>query len=156
MPSDTTPTPPSHDDPDGDRWFADRVDINETLACGCRNFDPQHTCAAAGLALAWRREEYANRAETLVGPQDAANADVLCAVAGERMRQWVKHPDATLDLPGLDDPARFVVLAEEVGEVARALTYDEGDPSDLARELVQVAALALAWLDGIDDREGIA
>jgi NTP pyrophosphatase (non-canonical NTP hydrolase) len=56
------------------------------------------------------------------------------------------------------------VLTEEVGEVAHELTYDaryeaelrkDDDPSvtrrrALRKELVQVAAMATAWIDAID------
>ncbi len=45
----------------------------------------------------------------------------------------------------LDDLKKYVVLAEEVGEVARALTYDEGNKDDLKKELLQVAAMAGMW-----------
>jgi NTP pyrophosphatase (non-canonical NTP hydrolase) len=39
----------------------------------------------------------------------------------------------------------YIILAEEVGEVARALTYDEGDESNLYAELIQVAAVSVAF-----------
>lgn len=47
---------------------------------------------------------------------------------------------------------KFIILMEEIGEVAHLLTYD-GNPGDFAtqrenlrRELIQVAAMAVAWL----------
>lgn len=40
---------------------------------------------------------------------------------------------------------KFVILVEEIGEVARAMTYDEGDDEELREELLQVAAMAYAW-----------
>lgn len=40
------------------------------------------------------------------------------------------------------------VLAEEVGEVARAVLDQEGEERT-ARELIQVAAVAVAWLESI-------
>jgi hypothetical protein len=63
------------------------------------------------------------------------------------------------DMPG-GDATRFAVLGEEVGEVARAhleagydLTGRLGDV-ELRAELVQVAAVAVAWVEAIDARTG--
>jgi len=47
----------------------------------------------------------------------------------------------------VDDTVKAAVLAEECGEVARAV-LDE-NPDDLRRELVQVAAVAIAWLEAL-------
>lgn len=47
----------------------------------------------------------------------------------------------------------FIILAEEFGEVARALTYDEGDKVNLRAELIQTAAMAVAMVIGHDLRE---
>jgi hypothetical protein len=46
------------------------------------------------------------------------------------------------------DPMRLTVLVEEVGEVARAVL--EGDTASLRAELVQVAAVAVAWIEALD------
>jgi NTP pyrophosphatase (non-canonical NTP hydrolase) len=46
----------------------------------------------------------------------------------------------------ISDDRRLRVLVEEVGEVARAL---EEDDSQLPVELVQVAAVAVAWLEAL-------
>lgn len=48
-----------------------------------------------------------------------------------------------------------VILGEEVGEVSNALLegrlYEEGTTSlDLEKELTQVAAVAIAWLESLD------
>lgn len=63
------------------------------------------------------------------------------------------------------DLARFAVLGEEVGEVARALLergfvpkhlVGEVDPigdPELRAEIVQVAAVAVAWVEAIDARQ---
>jgi len=62
----------------------------------------------------------------------------------------VKHPGMTLDCDGPTDENRFYALAEEVGEVAASLTYDNaqgtGHGADTVAEVTQVGALALAWL----------
>ena len=61
-----------------------------------------------------------------------------------------KHPGMTLDSDGHTNESRFYALAEEVGEVAAALTYDNaqdtGHNANLISEVIQVGGLALAWL----------
>jgi NTP pyrophosphatase (non-canonical NTP hydrolase) len=62
------------------------------------------------------------------------------------------------------DGERFCVLGEEVGEVARAIlerAYGDGSPvlvetweQRLRDELVQVAAVSVAWIEAIDTRGG--
>ena len=63
--------------------------------------------------------------------------------------------------PEMTHAERLAVLVEEVGEVARALLEQGHLPNeqshdlhgaDLRHELVQVAAVALAWLEAIDDK----
>lgn len=44
---------------------------------------------------------------------------------------------------------KVAVLAEECGEVAQAVLKD--DRANLRTELVQVAAVAVAWLESFDD-----
>lgn len=43
------------------------------------------------------------------------------------------------------------VLIEEVGELARAM--NEADEANFKEELVQVAAVAIAWLAGIEEKD---
>jgi hypothetical protein len=52
------------------------------------------------------------------------------------------------------DPMRYLVLGEEFGEVARAMLEDDGD-EHLRAELIQVAAVAVAWAEAIDARRDI-
>lgn len=67
----------------------------------------------------------------------------LADVASERMRQDRKWgPSASRPVPSLR------ILIEEVGEVAKAM-QDETD-DELRAELVQVAAVAVAMVEGID------
>jgi NTP pyrophosphatase (non-canonical NTP hydrolase) len=56
--------------------------------------------------------------------------------------------------PELSSGEKLAVLAEEVGEVARALLEASGEVSDvhgqkLRDELIQVAAVAMAWAEGL-------
>lgn len=55
------------------------------------------------------------------------------------------YQDGLHDNTGLDDGKWLAVLLEEVGEVAKALL--EGDDLGMNAELVQVAAVAVAWLE---------
>lgn len=69
-------------------------------------------------------------------------------IEAERKRQddkwgWVGS-EGTI-LPGDDPHAKVSVLLEEVGEVAKALLED--DQPGLDEELIQVAAVCLAWLE---------
>lgn len=68
----------------------------------------------------------------------------------EYERAAKKHPGMTLDSDKHTNESRFYALAEEVGEVCAALTYDNkeatGHNSDLISEVTQVGGLAIAWL----------
>lgn len=80
----------------------------------------------------------------------------------ERMRAHLKHkdkPGGSMEMHDFDDPDWFSVLTEEVGEVARVindyrhgLLTDDQRMAELRSELVQVAAMAVAWIDAIDAR----
>jgi len=76
--------------------------------------------------------------------------DPATAFVAEWERAAAKHPGMTLDADGHADETRFYALAEEVGEVAASLTYDNaqgtGHGADTIAEVTQVGALALAWL----------
>ena len=83
--------------------------------------------------------------------------DPAAAFVAEWERAANKHPGMTLDCDGPTDENRFYALAEEVGEVCAALTYDNkadtGHNADLISEVTQVGALALAWLTRYQDGE---
>ncbi len=77
----------------------------------------------------------------------------------ERLTAHAKHDDkgGSMERKDWDDPAWLAVLVEEVGEVARALCdmrHLADEPSQLKRqlasELVQVAAMACAWLEAVE------
>ena len=83
--------------------------------------------------------------------------DPATAFVAEYERAAIKHPGMTLDADGPTDESRFYALAEEVGEVAASLTYDNaqgaGHGADTIAEVTQVGALALAWLTRYQDGE---
>ena len=78
--------------------------------------------------------------------------EALDAIRAERDRQtrlWAApHAHGQGDCSSVSVPlmVKVAVLAEECGEVARAAL--DGDPEQMATELVQVAAVALAILEG--------
>lgn len=99
--------------------------------------------------------------------QDRRVREALAEIVRERRRQEQKgrvRRAAGVDWRSCADPemaggdgTRYLVLGEEVGEVANASlegTYGSlEDPDEhLAEELVQVAAVALAWLEAIAAR----
>ena len=95
--------------------------------------------------------------------------EVLGKVLDERIRQEEKwgeqnHPDGTYSHPAIASAAKAAqrvceqaaregsltwmqILEEEVAEVAA-----ETDPEKLIQELVQVAAVAVAWIEAVQRR----
>lgn len=77
--------------------------------------------------------------------------EIFDRVRKERARQFAKF--GTRDIRGLASKAPLVALAvlmEEVGEVAKSL-IDSSDMTVDREELVQVAAVAIGWLEGLAD-----
>jgi NTP pyrophosphatase (non-canonical NTP hydrolase) len=87
-------------------------------------------------------------------------ACALAAVAAERERVVRLH--AHHRLPGVDcanplarHSAKLAVLVEEVGEVAQQInegTISTKSRNHLRTELIQVAAVAVAWAESLDER----
>lgn len=76
----------------------------------------------------------------------------ISSVQAEMVSAIAKHGvDKTPLNSTMSNETKLVVLVEEVGEVARAMTYDNGGDKDaLVRELIQVSAMALAWAQSLD------
>lgn len=90
--------------------------------------------------------------------------NVLSDIYNERMRQEKLKAEGRFSATcadNLTDVERYVILSREAGEVARALriTCDRRpellklDRVALRVELIQVAAVAMCWAEGLD-REG--
>lgn len=90
---------------------------------------------------------------------------VLSEVRYERHRQEQLKAEGrfehTLADPEMSETYKMACILEEIGEVARNLLaraslVTDGDASDkaLRKELIQVAALTVAWLEGETDTEG--
>lgn len=85
--------------------------------------------------------------------------DVFDDIARERNRQEELKRAGRFAHSCADDemthPNRFVVLGEEFGEVAGAVAQTTGiandrTTADLRKELLHVAAVAVAWLESFD------
>lgn len=84
------------------------------------------------------------------------HTDAIGAVIAERARQEVLWPGTTC-AGQLSHGAKLAILLEEVGEVAHELTeamnatgfMEEADIDKLRTELVQVAAVAVAWVESL-------
>lgn len=77
----------------------------------------------------------------------------LDAVQAESLRAHLKHGDKSLLNPDMSMVEKLAALVEEVGEVARALTYDaRTDQDHLVKELIQVASVALTWVESIEGK----
>lgn len=77
-------------------------------------------------------------------------ADPLQEVMAERARQ-----DAKWGEQNHTDEGWLPILVEELGEVSKAMLehkYGDGSAEDIRKELVQTAAVSLAWLECIERR----
>ena len=123
------------------------IDILEDLAPG------SHRRPIAEVRLATRLMAIAAQADAML--RSLGVEDPAALFAAEYERAAVKHPGMTLDCDGPTDENRFYALAEEVGEVCAAFTYDNkaatGHGADTIAEVTQVGALALAWLTRYQD-----
>lgn len=68
--------------------------------------------------------------------------NIFAKIDIERARQNRLHPTFSWAF-------RMSVLTEEVGEVARAI--NEHDAKNLREELIQVAAVAVRWIEHLED-----
>lgn len=88
----------------------------------------------------------------------AIRQDIVDAITSERDKQHVKWGKAhrwgwgDCSSKEVMPIVKAGVLAEECGEVARAVL--DGDEAGLRRELVQVAAVAVAWLETYGNKKG--
>lgn len=87
---------------------------------------------------------------------------ILIAIGSERRRQDILKSQGRFEHTAADPEVnhyqRLAMITEEVGEVAKeVLGQEEGklahdndcDVVSLRKELIQVAAIAVAWLEGI-------
>lgn len=68
-----------------------------------------------------------------------------------RERAHAKHGPNSIEAIPANSPRWLSILTEELGEAAHELTYDSGgDLQSLRRELIDLAAVATAWIEAID------
>lgn len=129
------------------RWHLRLAFIGATIAAQSEDQNQMTEAGRRGNLADALRNIAIDAASTLF---DLDVDDPAVAFVAEWERAAVKHPGMTLDADVPTDENRFYALAEEVGEVAAALTYDNanstGHNADLIAEVTQVGALALAWL----------
>jgi NTP pyrophosphatase (non-canonical NTP hydrolase) len=94
--------------------------------------------------------------ETVIDPSAAEQEVVLQLVRDERAQQEARKADARWEFTcaddGMADLEKLAVLGEEFGEVARALIEQQATTA-LRAELVQVAAVAVAWAESLLQQE---
>lgn len=73
-------------------------------------------------------------------------------VLAARRAAHAKHGDNSIEVEPANSPRWLPILVEEIGEVANTLTYD-GDRTQTRHELIDVIAVAAAWVDRLD-RDG--
>lgn len=82
-------------------------------------------------------------------------SQAFAAIRRERSRQLEQwggsHTwgEGDCSSPDLDPTLKAAILMEETGEVARAVI--DRDAANLETELIQVAAVAVAWLESLPD-----
>jgi NTP pyrophosphatase (non-canonical NTP hydrolase) len=76
--------------------------------------------------------------------------EVFKLLSKRRDAQNKKWGRADGDWPS-SDPVKLTVLVEEVGEIANAIL--EGDLPNLKDELIDTAAVLVAWLETVDGDE---
>lgn len=74
------------------------------------------------------------------------------ALKEEIQRAMDKHGWEQTPLnPGMFPSQKLIICVEEVGEVARAMTYDEGSQENLKKETLQAAAMFYSWYLSMED-----
>jgi hypothetical protein len=75
--------------------------------------------------------------------------DLWREIMDARLKAHIKHGANSIESIPADSPRWMAILVEEVGEVAHTQTYD-GPAGGLRAELIDVLAVASAWLSAID------
>jgi hypothetical protein len=87
-------------------------------------------------------------------PRLALSDLTLTAVQAEATRAHLRHGRNSMLYQDTTNERRLAILAEEVGEVARALNEyaitGALDETNLEKELIQVAAMAASWVEAIN------
>lgn len=76
------------------------------------------------------------------------NPETFHEISRARIKAHEKHGENSIEAISPSDPRWLSILVEEVGEAAHELTYDA--TGSLRAELIDVLAVASAWVDSID------
>lgn len=97
----------------------------------------------------WERNGLLNVLEVTSAWLEEEGAEPREVLAAGFRHAKSKHGDRTFDndLPNLDRVAAYL---EELGELARALTYDKEHANEVAAELADIGELTLAWLANLE------
>lgn len=76
-------------------------------------------------------------------------AKILASIIAERHRQDELWSERSIAHGGFSDAEMLTVLVEEIGEIAQAL---QEPGSNLRTELIQSAAVIVAWMEAVDKR----
>lgn len=76
----------------------------------------------------------------------ALNAIVMERERQDELKAAGKFANTCAD--SISNGACLAILVEEVGEIARAMNEWDKNPGQLKKEVTQVAAVAMAWLEG--------
>lgn len=120
------------------------------VVCG-RTVEPCYACENSGEQLLRARlDQLQKRVDRnhLLGDIESVQLNALFDILAEREKQnkkWIRVAGIWNDT----SLTKLAVLIEEVGEVGRAI-YEKEERARLREELVQVAAVAVAWAETLE------
>jgi NTP pyrophosphatase (non-canonical NTP hydrolase) len=132
------------------RWAADEGDGTTAAWLGAHS-----VAAAASLDLLTPDDLTALAADvsTALAAVQTKAPSAWSQIAAQRARNHAKWGDESIENQAPNYSGWLPTLGEEFGEICRALTSEQGDPVRLRAELIDLAAVALMWLDSIDRAE---
>lgn len=75
---------------------------------------------------------------------------LISEIRAERQHSIDKHGKNSMEYLEGASPSWLAILVEEVGEAAKSLTYDNQDNENLRDELIDIIAVASAWVEAMD------
>lgn len=75
---------------------------------------------------------------------------IISEIRAERQHSIDKHGENSMEYLKGSDTSWLAILVEEVGEAAKSLTYDNQDNENLRDELIDIIAVASAWVEAMD------
>jgi hypothetical protein len=97
------------------------------------------------------RDQLQDITPTTYGNSFVLSPPTMDAIQAEATRAHLKHGDHSMLDVRYTAHERLAILLGEVGDVARELTYGQRNSRNkLARELIQVAAMAATWAEYLE------